>query len=83
MFRILVSLMRRKTIILTAAALLGVSGFAGYEAWHAHKQEQATIDMITAPGCNICSHLKQDLAEKVRLREQQSGQADGSLPVSP
>ena len=75
--------MRRKSIILAALTLLAVSGFASYEAWQKHKREQAAIDLINAPGCDLCSYLKKDLAEKVRLRAQQSEQANGSPPVSP
>ena len=75
--------MRRKIIILAAVILLAVSGFASYEAWREHKREQATIDTINATGCGLCSSLKKDLAEKVRLREQQLEQEKGSPPVSP
>ena len=70
------TLARRNIIILAAVILFAASGLAGYGVWREHQRKQALIELTNAPGCSHCSLIKKDLAEKVRLREQQSEQTN-------
>ena len=67
---------RRDLVILATMILVVAIGFAGYQAWQetnpGQSSEQTTSEEMGTLSCSNCSFIKKDLAEKVRLREQQS-----------
>ena len=73
--------MTRPSLIFLATMIAAVVfGFAGNQAWQetnpGQSSEQTTSEETGILSCSNCAFVKKDLVEKVRLREQQSKEAN-------
>ncbi len=73
--------MTRLNLIFLATMIVAVViGFTGYQAWQdtnpGQSSEQTTSEETGTLSCSNCAFVKKDLAEKVKLREQQSKEAN-------
>ena len=63
---------RRSALIFVALFVFVAGGAFGYNAWQEHKRNQTLDALINAPDCDACGARKKGIAEKSRLRKEES-----------